>query len=510
MATAFLGIDVGTSGTKALLLGPSGRVLATATADHPSYFPKPGWSEQHPDDWWASTRKAVKAALRGTKLAAGDIAAIGLSGQMHGSVFLDRDDRPLCRALLWNDQRTTAECAEITRQAGGESALIAMVNNVALTGYTAPKILWLRNHARATFKRVRTIMLPKDYIALQLTGNHSIDAADASGTLLLDVRRRDWSQPLLDKLDLDRALLPDVSESSDVVGTLTPGAAKALGLRRDIPVVAGAGDQAAAAVGTGVVKPGIVSATLGTSGVVFAHANEPVHNGQGLLQAFCHAVRNKWCAFGCMLSAGGSLQWLRETLYATELAQARRPADRDALYTRIITEAAHTDDDDSDPLLFHPYLTGERCPHPHPHARGGWIGLTRRHKRGHLARAVLEGITFGMTQQIEMLRDLGVPVREVRLAGGGARSAWWRQLQADAYGARALTMRTEEGSALGAAILASVGAGAFKDVPTACAKLVATRREHKPDRKRTAALVARRALSEAAYARLEALYRVDL
>ena len=480
MAKCYLGVDVGTSGTKALLLSRVGTVLATATAEHPIHFPKPGWSEQDPDDWWVSTKKAVRNVLRRGKVSRERVGGIGLSGQMHGSVFLDGNGRPLSNALLWNDQRTTKECAEIEKRAGGREALIALTHNIALTGYTAPKILWLRNNRPAKFKRVATILLPKDYINFRLTGTLSSDASDAAGTLLLDIQRRRWSESLLERLDLDPALLPPVSESPDVIGGLSKSAARALGLCPDTPVVAGAGDQAAAAVGTGVVRSGVVSATMGTSGVVFAHSDRPVPNNDGLLQSFCHAIPGAWCVFGCMLSAGGSFNWLRDVLYADECA---RGGDGDRVYAHMIADAAASEPDSD--LLFHPYLTGERCPYAHPHARGAFIGLTRRHTRGSLVRAVLEGITIGMNRQLQIMRQLGVKIREVRLAGGGARSAWWRQLQADVYGKRCVVMRSEEGSALGAAILAAVGADAFKSVPAACAQVAKIRREHRPARAQT-------------------------
>ncbi|MBN2447805.1 MAG: xylulokinase [Phycisphaerae bacterium] len=508
MADFFLGIDVGTSGTKALLLGGGGETLLTATAEHPIYFPKPGWSEQNPDDWWTSTCQAVRTVLNRAGSGKKTIAGIGLSGQMHGSVFLDKQNRPLCNALLWNDQRTANECAEIERRAGGRAALIRMVNNVALTGYTAPKILWLRNNRPSVFRRVRTVVLPKDYINYRLTGERRCEVSDAAGTLLLDVRRRQWSQTLVEKLELDPALFPAMAESPDVIGTLTTEAATVLGLKAGIPVVAGAGDQAAAAVGTGVVKRGVVSATMGTSGVVFAYSDKPVPNRQGMLQSFCHAVPGTWCVFGCMLSAGGSLQWLREVLYADRLADAADGAARDMIYTEMITEAATAKPNDT--LLFHPYLTGERCPYPHPHARGAFVGLTRRHQRGDIVRAVLEGITLGMNRQIEIMRRLGIETREVRLAGGGARNAWWRQLQADVYGARCTAMHSEEGSALGAAILAAVGAGQYKTVPAACQQIAKVKFTHKPQRSRTKRYQELMHAAAKTYETLEPYYHAEL
>ena len=478
MASLFLGIDVGTSGTKALLVDRQGRVRATATAAHPSSFPRLGWSEQRPEDWWRSTCAATTRVLRQARAAGGDVAGVGLSGQMHGSVFLDARQRVLRPALLWNDQRTTVECEEIERRAGGRAALIGLVNNVALTGYTAPKILWLRRNEPKLFAQLRTVLLPKDYVNLRLTGERSAEVSDASGTLLFDVARRSWSRELIRRLDLDPALFPPAVESSAVIGAIAAAAARSTGLKAGTPVVGGAGDQAAAAVGTGVVRRGIVSATLGTSGVVFAHSAVPVPNEAGLLQSFCHAVPGAWCVFGCMLAAGGSLQWAREVLYADRLARARTDAQRDAIYTAMIADAAASEPDET--LVFHPYLTGERCPYPHPHARAAFSGLTRSHGRGALVRAVLEGITLGMGRQMEIMRTLGVPIHEVRLAGGGARNARWRQLQADVYGVRCASMRSEEGSALGAALLAAVGAGAFKSVPEACTAAAKVRATYQP------------------------------
>jgi xylulokinase len=355
------------------------------------------------------------------------------------------------------------------------------------------------------FGRVRTVLLPKDYINFRLTGARRTEVSDASGTLLLDVRRRTWSTELLAALDLEPDLLPPVCESAELIGELTRESAKALGLKPGTPVVAGAGDQAAAAVGTGVVKAGVVSATLGTSGVVFAFSDQPVPNEAGLLQSFCHAVPGAWCVFGCMLSAGGSLQWAREVLYADRLAAARSDAARDAVYTQMITDAAEAKADDT--LVFHPYLTGERCPYAHPHARGALLGLTRATTRGTLVRAVLEGITLGMGRQIEIMRELGVPATEVRLAGGGARNAWWRQLQADVYGARCHAMKSEEGSALGAALLAAVGGGAFPSVPAASAAAAQIAKSHKPVAARTKRYAEMSAWYRATYEQLEPLYR---
>ncbi len=501
----FLGIDIGTSATKALLVDDQGRVRGRATVSHPIHFPRPGWSEQDPADWWRSACAATRAALRHARARGPDVAAVGLSGQMHGSVFLDRAGRVLRRALLWNDQRTTAECGEIEQRAGGRAELIRLVRNPALTGYQAPKVLWLRNHEPQRFARLAAVLLPKDYVNFRLTGRQATDVSDASGTLLLDVVRRTWSTELMRRLELDAGLFPPVVESPAVIGATSAAAARATGLRAGTPVVAGAGDQAAAAVGTGVVRRGIVSATLGTSGVVFAHSDVPVPNEAGLLQSFCHAVPGAWCVFGCMLSAGGSLQWAREVLYADRLHTARTEAARDALYAAMIAEAAAAAPDPH--LVFHPYLTGERCPYAHPHARGAFLGATRATTRGALVRAVLEGITLGMGRQIEIMRSLGVPISEVRLGGGGARNEWWRQLQADIYGTRCVAMRSEEGSALGAALLAAVGGGAFRTVPAASQVAAQIRKVYRPVAARTRFYTALGQRTRRLYEALEPLYR---
>lgn len=505
MPALFLGVDVGTSGTKALLVDAGGRVHATATAAHPSYFPKPGWSEQRPADWWNSTCQATHAVLRKAHATGRDVAGIGLSGQMHGSVFLDARRRVLGNALLWNDQRSGAECTEIERRAGGRDGLIRLVRNVALTGYQAPKILWLRRNRPAVFARVRTVLLPKDYVNYRLSGELKTEVSDASGTLLFDVANRRWSTELMRRLDLDPALFPPVVESPTVIGELTRGAARETGLKAGTPVVAGAGDQAAAAVGTGVVCPGIISATLGTSGVVFAHSDRSVSNEDGLLQSFCHAVPGAWCVFGCMLSAGGSLQWAREVLYADRLARARTPAARDAIYSAMLAEAAAAIEDDLP--SFHPYLTGERCPYAHPHAQGAFIGLTRGQSRGALVRAVVEGVTFNMARQIDLMRTYGLPTQTVRLAGGGARNPWWRQLQADVYGIQCQSMRSDEGSALGAALLAAVGVEAFPDVPTASRSAAKIAEVYQPNRTRMRRYAARAVWQRKTYEVLEPLYR---
>ena len=487
-----LGIDIGTSGTKTLLCDPRGRVLATATAEHPLRTPKRGYSEQDPLDWWKSACAATRAAMRKARLKPGDIQAIGLSGQMHGSVFLDgKSARPLRPAILWNDQRTGEQCAQIESAVGGRSRLIEMVANPALTGFTAPKILWVRQHEPRVFNRTRKVLLPKDYVRLLMTGEYATEVSDASGTLLLDVGARTWSTALMHHLQLDPDLMPRVGESPEVTGHLTPSAAKALGLRTGTPVVGGAGDQAAGAVGNGIVAQGIVSATIGTSGVVFAHAEHPRHDPLGRVHTMCHAVPGKWCVFGCMLSAGGSLQWFRNQLGAAEVNEARRkkidPYD-------LLMAQAESAPAGCEGLYFLPYLTGERCPYADPTARGAWIGLTARTTRPMLIRAVVEGVTFGMRDALRIMDDMQIPMHEVRASGGGARSAFWRKLQADVYDLPVVTTNAQEGPAYGVALLAGVGTGVWKSVEEACKATIRPTGRVKPTPARAAEYQVRHAL----------------
>jgi xylulokinase len=476
----YLGIDIGTSGTKTLAIDEAGAILASATVEYPLETPQPGWTQQAPEDWWQATAKTVRKVLKAGNIAKQDVKGIGLSGQMHGSVFLDEQHEVVRPALLWNDQRTHAECEEIERRAGGRKRLIEMVANPALTGFTAPKILWLRNHEKRNFDRTKKVLLPKDYVRFRLTGEFATEVSDASGTLLLDVTKRNWSTKLLGKLDLDTDLLPAVHESEEVSGVLSGEAAKLLGLPVGVPVVGGGGDQAASAVGNGIVKSGVISATMGTSGVVFAHSDEVQYDPEGRLHTFCHAVRGKWHVMGCVLSAGGSLQWYRNQLAQAQVAEARR---RKVDSYEVLTEQAASVAPGSEGLYFLPYLTGERTPHADPHARGAWIGLGLRHGRPHLVRSVMEGATYAMRDSLEIIEQMGVPVRQIRLSGGGARSTFWRQLQADVYGRKVSTINAEEGPAYGVALLAAAGTGAYKDVVEACTATIRVVTETKPDAK---------------------------
>jgi xylulokinase len=475
-----LGIDIGTSGTKTLICDHKGKVLATASAEHTSYAPRPGYSEQDPAEWWAAMCKATRAVLKKAKIKGAQVSGIGLSGQMHGSVFLGSGAKPLRKALLWNDQRTGEQCEQITQAAGGRERLIELVANPALTGFTAPKILWVRQHEPRVYEKTRHILLPKDYIRYRMTGEYATDVSDASGTLLLDVANRVWSDKLLSILQIDRSLLPWMHESHEVTGTVHRQAAEAMGLAEGTPVVGGGGDQAAGAVGNGIVKAGIVSATLGTSGVVFAHADSPTRDPQGRVHTMCHAVAGKWCVFGCMLSAAGSLQWFRNNLASEEMRIARK--NKLNAYDLLTRQAADAPIG-GEGLFFLPYLTGERCPHPDPLARGAWIGLTNRTTRAMMIRALLEGVTYGMRDALEIMRQMGIEVSQVRASGGGATSAFWRQMQADVYGSPLVLTNACEGPAYGVALLAGVGTGVWSDVNEACDATIATTLRVKPNRR---------------------------
>lgn len=477
--STFLGIDIGTSGTKTLAIDETGRILAESTSLYPSYHPRPLWSEQDPEDWWQATIKTIRAVVKQARLKPADVKAIGLSGQMHGSVFLDERDQVIRPALLWNDQRTAAECAEIEQRAGGRRKLIKLVANPALTGFTAPKILWLRNHEPRHYERTRKILLPKDDVRRRLTGEYATDVSDASGMLLLDVKKRDWSKPLLDALDIDRSLLATCYESEETTGKLTPEVARLLGLTTDCIVVGGAGDCAAGAVGNGIVSRGTLSTSIGTSGIMFVHSDDVTIDPAGRLHTFCHAVRGKWHMMGVSLSGGGCLQWFRNQLCKTEIELAKKtkldPYD-------VLTAEAEQVVPGSQGLFFLPYLSGERTPHADPDARACFVGLTLAHTRGHMVRAIMEGVAYAMRDSLDIITGLGVPVRQIRASGGGSRCQLWRQIQADVFGQKVVTLQAEQGPAFGVALLAAVGGGAFKSVEEACKATIRVVKETPTDR----------------------------
>jgi xylulokinase len=450
--TALVGIDVGTTATKGVAIAPDGTVLHVAETAYPLAIPRPGWAEQDPEDWWSASR-AVLAELHAT---VGEPAAIGLTGQMHGLVCLDAHGRVLRPAILWNDQRTRAECAEIEELIGLDR-LIALTGNRALAGFTAPKLLWLRRHEPGTYARVRQVLLPKDYVRLRLTGQHATDAADASGTLLFDVGRRRWSDEVLAALELPPEWLPFVHESPEVSGRTSAGT----------PVAAGAGDQAAGALGVGIDRPGPLCIQLGTSGVVFAAQPAFAPDPGGRVHAFCHAVPGGWHAMGVMLSAGGSLSWLREATGGSD-------------YESLLAEAARWPAG-ADGLLFLPYLQGERTPHADPDARAAFVGLELRHDRGALVRAVLEGVAHGLRDCLELLREVGVVPTVARAAGGGARSELWLRIVASVLGVPLERVAIEEGAAFGAALLGGVAAGVFADTADAVSSCVRVRDRIEPE-----------------------------
>ena len=441
-----IGVDVGTTGARAVAVDEDGGVVATREATYPVLTPHPGWSEQDPEGWWQASREVLGAV---TAMAAGDaIVGVGLTGQMHGSVFLDDAGEVIRPALLWNDQRTGAQCAEIEARVGRER-LVELTGNPALTGFQAPKLLWLREHEPEHHARVAHLLLPKDHVRYRLTGELATDAADASGTSLLDLRERTWSREILDALDVPAGWLPVVREGPDVAGVVGGAIAAELGLPDGVPVAAGGGDNAAAAIGTGVTRPGVLSSSIGTSGVLFAHVDDPIVDPSGRIHAFAHAIPGAWCLLGVALSAGGSLRWWRDVTGST--------------YDELVAEA-ETVPAGSEGLLFLPYLTGERTPHLDPDASGAFVGLTARHTRAHLTRAVMEGVVLAMRDGLEIMRQLGVAPGEIRATGGGARSSLWRAIQADVYGTPIRRVAVEEGAAYGAALLGHVAGGTFADV----------------------------------------------
>ena len=451
----FIGVDASTTATKALLIDEAGNVAAAASSEYSFEVPHPLWSEQNPELWWQAAKKSIRQVLEAAGITGDQVKGIGLTGQMHGLVLLDERGEVLRPAILWNDQRTGAQCDDI-RTRVGESRLIQITGNNALTGFTAPKILWVQQNEPEIWERTRHILLPKDYVRYKLTGEFAIDRAGGAGTLLFDLKDRTWSAEILSQLDIPVDYVPSTYEGTQVTAFTTPGLIEEIGLPPGIPVVGGGGDQAAAAVGTGAVYEGIGSLSLGTSGVVFATTDQPAIEPEGRLHAFCHAVPGKWHLMGVMLSAAGSLRWHRDTFAPG--------VDFDA----FVNAASHIPAG-SDGLLFLPYLTGERTPHPDPLARSAFVGLTIRHTLPYLTRAVLEGVAFGLRDSFELMVNAGLSeIKQIRITGGGAKSALWRQILADVLGVELVTVNTVEGAAYGAALLAAVGAGAFPDVESVC------------------------------------------
>lgn len=455
----FLGIDSSTTATKALLMDEKGDVIGVASAEYPYETPQPLWSEQHPALWWDGVVNAIHAVLAQTGANGEDIQAVGLTGQMHGMVALDQDGKVLRKAILWNDQRTGAECDQI-RELIGKEKFIAITGNDALTGFTAPKILWMKNNEPELYAQVRQILLPKDYVRFKLTGEYATDKGGASGTVLFDLKARNWSVEVVEALGIDPSWLPESFEGTAETGQISAEAAAATGLKAGTPVFGGGGDQEAGAVGMGAVVPGVVSLTLGTSGVVFAATDSPLIEPEGRLHAFCHAVPGKWHFMGVMLSAAGSYRWFRDTLAPGEDFGE-------------LADLAGEIEPGAEGLYFLPYLTGERTPHPDPLAKGAFVGLTVRHSRDHLTRAVLEGVAYGLRDSFELMKGAGLAgIEQVRISGGGSKSPVWRQIIADVLGAELVTVNSSEGAAYGAALLGATGAGAFSSVEQACESVI--------------------------------------
>ena len=455
----WMGIDVGTGGTRALLVDDAGTVKAAFTAPHEEMrMDQPLWAEQRPENWWDAAQIAIRGVLKESGVSGAAVKGIGLSGQMHGLTLLDASDRIVRPALIWCDQRSQPQVDYVNRTAG-PAFVLEQTANPMLTGFTLPKLLWVRDHEPKQYERIRKVLLPKDYLRFELTGEYVSDVSDASGTGVFDVVHRKWAFPLADKLGVDRSLWPSSCESSDVSGRVSAKAAAATGLAAGTPVAGGAGDQAAGGAGNGIVEPGIVSCTIGTSGVVFAHLEKPEYDAKGRVHTFCHSVRNAWHVMGVTQGAGLSLQWFRNTL---------APG---VSYDALTAEAAKSPAG-SQGLYWLPYLMGERTPHLDAEARGGWIGMTAKHTRADLVRAVLEGVAYSQMDCLEIIERMGVTVKSVRLSGGGAKSSFWRQMFSNVFGKRVVTLASQEGSAYGAALLGMVATGAFTSLPEACAATI--------------------------------------
>ena len=493
MSAYWLGVDVGTGGTRALLVDAKGAEIAAVTAPHEEMrMERPLWAEQRPQDWDRASVEAIRGVLAAARASGEDVRGVGLSGQMHGLVILDRAAEVIRPSLIWCDQRSQAQVDFVNQKLGKERVLQAIANPM-LTGFTLPKLLWVRDKEPQNFERVRKLLLPKDYIRFRLTGEFATEVTDASGMGVFDVMRRRWSFDVMDGLGLDRDMLPSVHESSEVSGKISAQAASLTGLAAGTPVVGGGGDQASSAVGNGIVTPGIVSCTLGTSGVVFAHMEKAAYDPKGRVHTFCHAVRDKWHVMGVTQAAGLSLQWLRNRLAP------------DASYDELTEEAAKAPAG-AEGLFWLPYLMGERTPHLDPLARGGWFGLTARHTRADMIRSVIEGVSYSQKDGLEIVEQLGVEVSRVRASGGGARSPFWRQVLADVFGKPVATLETQEGSAYGAALLALVGTAEYGSVPEVCGAVIREKEVVEPRPEEAAAYASAHRIYQDLYSALSPIY----
>jgi len=471
-----IGVDIGTSGTKSVLFDQKGTVISSATVEYPLYQPQNGYAEQKPEDWYNAAVSTIKTIVSESGVDSADIVGIGLSGQMHGLVMLDENNNVIRPSIIWCDQRTAKECKEITEKVGAER-LVEITANPALTGFTASKILWVRNNEPENYAKCRHILLPKDYVRFMLTGVYATEVSDASGMQLLDVPNRCWSDEVLEKLDIDKALLAKVYESPEVTGTITEKAAQLTGLKAGTIVVGGAGDNAAAAVGTGVVADGKAFTTIGTSGVVFAHTSDISIDAKGRVHTFCCAIPGCWHVMGVTQGAGLSLKWFRDN-FCMEEKETAKLMEVNEYY--LMDKEAETVRIGADRLLYLPYLMGERTPHLDPNARGMFFGLSAMHTKKHLLRAVMEGVAYSLRDCQEIFRDMGIDIADMMACGGGGTSPLWRQMLADLYNCPVKTVSSKEGPALGVAILAFVGAGVYKTVPEACAEIIKTDKVQNP------------------------------
>lgn len=473
-----MGIDVGTSGTKTLLCDGDGNVAARATVDYPLHALRPGWAEQHAEDWWNAAVEGIRRVLKHADVHPEDIVGIGVTGQMHSSVLLDKAGQVIRPPILWCDGRTTAECRQIEDDVGGRARLIELTGNPALEGFTAPKVIWLRNHERESYNRIHSIMLPKDYIRYRLTGQIGTDVSDAAGTLLFDVHSRQWSMPVVESLGLKSDWLPPIHDSAAVVGEVHRDAAVETGLRAGIPVIAGGADNTCGAIGAGVVKPGQALVSIGSSGVVFVASERPVLHPQGIVHTFAHSVPDVWYVMGVTLAAGLSLRWVRDELGNTERVASELLG---ASAYDLLSQQAEQAPAGAAGLYFLPYLSGERTPHVDANARGVWFGLSTIHRRSHLIRSVFEGITYSLRDSLDAIRSTGVQVDEARVIGGGAKNPFWHRLLADVLNIEVLRVRADEGPGFGAALLAGVGSGVFDDIVAAAQKTVVVKDSLRPN-----------------------------
>lgn len=472
-----LGIDIGTSGTKTVLFDETGQTIASSLKEYPMYQPNVGWAEQDPEDWWVATYTSIKEVIGKSGTKTEDIKGVGLSGQMHGAVLLDADNKVLRRAIIWCDQRSAAECEQITSLVGKER-LVDITANPALTGFTAAKVMWVKNNEPHIFEKVKKILLPKDYIRFRLTGEFATEVTDASGMQFLDVPRRQWSGEVISKLGIDISMLGKVYESQEITGEVTEEAAEITGLREGTPVAGGAGDQAAGAVGNGIVRPGVISSTIGTSGVIFAYSDKVSIDTLGRVHTFCHAIPGTWHIMGVTQGAGLSLKWFRDNFCIEE----KRVAELMSIDPYVLMDReAEKVKPGCDGLIYLPYLMGERTPHLDPDAKGVFFGLSAGHEKPHMIRAIMEGVVFSLRDCLETIKNMGVSITEIRASGGGGKSKLWRQMQADVFGAGIAATNSSEGPALGVALLAGVGTGVYASVQEACDTAVRVVSRQEPD-----------------------------